>query len=53
MSSYLTEAEEISRRYELDERRHHHATPTQPAPRRRTRTRMAAALRHAAERLDQ
>ena len=51
MSSYLTEADEMSRRFELDERRHHHVTPAQPAPRRRTR--VAVGLRRLADRLEQ
>ncbi len=51
MSSYLTEAEEMSRRYDLEERRHHRVTPTHPAPRRRTR--VAAGLRRMADRLEQ
>ncbi len=51
MSSYLTEADEMSRRYELDERRHHHVPATQPTPRRRTR--VAAGMRRLADRLEQ
>ncbi len=51
MSNYLTEAEEMSRRYELDERRHHRVTPPHPAPRRRTR--VAGGLRRMADRLEQ
>lgn len=51
MSSYLTEAEEMSRRYELDERLHHRPTPAHPTPRRRTR--VAAGLRRVADRLEQ
>lgn len=51
MSSYLTEADEMSRRYELDARRHHHVTQTPPAPRRRIR--VAAGLRRLADRLEQ
>jgi len=51
MSSYLTEAEEMTRRYDLDERRHHRVTPTHPAPCRRTR--VAAGLRRMADRLEQ
>lgn len=55
MSSYLTDAEEMTRRYDLDERRTHHldhrVTPTHPTPRRRTR--VAAGLRRVADRLEQ
>lgn len=51
MSSYLTEAEEMSRRYELEERRHHRVAPSVSAPRRRTR--VAAGLRRVADRLEQ
>ena len=51
MNSYLTEAQEMTRRYDLDERRHHRVTPTHPTPRRRTR--VAAGLRRVADRLEQ
>lgn len=55
MSSYLTEAEELTRRYELDEhqsqRHHHRVPPTHPKPRRRAR--VAAGLRRVADRLEQ
>lgn len=50
MSSYLTEAEEMTRRYELDQRRNHRVAPAHPAPRRRTR--VAAGLRRVADRLE-
>lgn len=45
MSNYLTEAEEMTRRFDLDVRRNRRLTPTHPTPRRRTR--MAAGLRRA------
>lgn len=50
MSSFLTEAEEMTRRFDLDERRHHRVVPTPPTPRRRTR--VAAGLRRVADRLE-
>ncbi|HEX6150118.1 hypothetical protein [Nocardioides sp.] len=48
MSSYFTEAVEVARRQELAER----ARRPVPGPRPRTRTRVAAVLRHTADRLD-
>ncbi len=54
MSSYLTEAEELTRRYDLaqheTERRTHRPDATHPAPRRRAR--VAAGLRRVADRLE-
>ena len=53
MSSYLTEAEVLTRRdlaaHETERRTHGHA-PVHPAPRRRTR--VAAGLRRVADRLE-
>ena len=50
MSTYFTEAAEVTRRQDLEDRTRRPVPG--PRPRTRTRTRMAAALRHAAERLD-
>ncbi len=50
MSTYFTEAVEVTRRQDLEDRARRPVPG--PRPRTRTRTRMAAALRHAAERLD-
>ncbi len=53
MSSYLTEAEELTRRYDLaqhETERTHRPAPTHPAPRRRAR--VAAGLRRVADRLE-
>jgi hypothetical protein len=49
VSSYFTEAAEITRRYDLEQRRTHHRTPRPP----RARTRAAASLRRVADRLEQ
>lgn len=50
MNSYLTEAEELTRRYDLAERRHRRQHPTHPVARRQ---RVAASLRRVADRLEQ
>lgn len=49
MSSYFTEAAEVTRRYDLEQRRTHQRTPRPP----RARTRAAASLRRVADRLEQ
>lgn len=51
MNSHLTEAEEMTRRYDLAERRTRRSSPTHPAPRRRHR--LASGLRRVADRLEQ
>lgn len=48
MSTYFTEAEELTRRYRVAERTRH----TAPRPRSYARTRVARTLRRAADRLD-
>jgi len=48
MSTYFTDAVEVTRRQDLAQRTRRPA----PTPRPRTRTRLAAALRHAADRID-
>ncbi len=48
MSSYFTEAVEVTRRQDLAQRTRRPV----PGPRPRTRTRLASALRHAADRID-
>lgn len=48
MSSYFTEAVEVTRRQDLAQRTRRPV----PGPRPRTRTRLANALRHAADRIE-
>ncbi len=48
MSSYFTDAVEVTRRQDLEQRTRRPV----PVPRPRTRTRLANALRHAADRID-
>ena len=50
MSTYFTDAVEVTRRQDLAQRTRRPAPA--PGPRPRTRTRLAAALRHAADRID-
>jgi len=50
VSTYFTEAAEVTRRQDLEERTRRPVPG--PRPRTRTRTHLAAALRHAAERLE-
>jgi hypothetical protein len=48
MSTYFTDAVEVTRRQDLAQRTRRPV----PGPRTRTRTRLANALRHAADRID-
>lgn len=50
MSTYFTDAAEVARRHDLEERTRRPVPG--PRPRTRTRTRLGAALRHAADRLE-
>lgn len=50
MNSHLTEAEELTRRYDLAERSSHHRPRVRPVPRRHQ---LATSLRRVADKLDQ